>query len=31
MMVLQLIWVRSRVIEPKGVPLAHLQQQLGEA
>jgi SP family arabinose:H+ symporter-like MFS transporter len=31
MMVLQLIWVRSMVIETKGVPLEQMQQRLGVA
>jgi SP family arabinose:H+ symporter-like MFS transporter len=31
MMVLQLIWVRSMVVETKGVPLEQLQQRLGVA
>lgn len=31
MMVLQLIWVRSMVIETKGVPLEQVQQRLGAA
>jgi hypothetical protein len=31
MMVLQLIWVKSIVIEMKGVPLEQVQQRLGVA
>jgi hypothetical protein len=29
MMVLQLIWVKTMVIETKGVPLEHIQKRLG--
>jgi MFS transporter, SP family, arabinose:H+ symporter len=29
MMVLQLVWVRAMVVETKGVPLEHIQKQLG--
>jgi SP family arabinose:H+ symporter-like MFS transporter len=31
MMVLQLIWVRTKVVETKGVPLEQVQQRLGTA
>jgi SP family arabinose:H+ symporter-like MFS transporter len=29
MMVLQLVWVKTMVIETKGVPLEHVQERLG--
>jgi hypothetical protein len=29
MMVLQLIWVKTMVVETKGVPLEQVQQRLG--
>jgi hypothetical protein len=31
MMLLQLLWVRFRVVETKGVPLEQVQQRLGLA
>jgi SP family arabinose:H+ symporter-like MFS transporter len=31
MMVLQLVWVKTRVIETKGVPLEEMQRRLGTA